>query len=76
MKEGLWIYETPEYKEIGKYTADLSLTFGSQNSQLYASTTFYAFPWKLGLVVLVVLIVLFLLRKRLFRAFKIILKGN
>ena len=22
MKEGVWIYETPEYKEIGKFTAD------------------------------------------------------
>lgn len=22
MKEGIWVYETPEYKEIGKFTAD------------------------------------------------------
>ena len=61
---------------IGKYDANLALTFGSKNEQLYATTSFWAFPWRVGLVVLAVLIVLFLFRKRLYRALKIILKGS
>jgi P pilus assembly chaperone PapD len=61
---------------IGKYDANLSLTFGSKNEQLYATTTFWAFPWKVGLIVLAVIIILFLLRKRLYKALKVIIRGQ
>jgi hypothetical protein len=61
---------------IGKYKAHLDLAYGSKSTQLFADTEFYAFPVKLGLIILVVVIVLFFLRKRLWKAFSVILKGK
>lgn len=61
---------------IGKYDANLALTYGSKNEQLYATTTFWAFPWKVGLIGFAVLVVLFLSRKRLIKALKVILRGQ
>lgn len=61
---------------IGKYKADLIGAYGTKNQQLNASTTFYAFPVRYGLVVLVILFFLFLARKRLGKAFKAILTGK
>lgn len=60
---------------VGKYSADLALTYGSKNTQLYASTEFFAFPWKLGIAVLVILFILFFARKRILKAVKVIAKG-
>jgi hypothetical protein len=61
---------------IGKYTAHLVAAYGDTNQQLSGSVTFYAFPVKYGLAVLVVLILLFLMRKRLGKAFKAIVSGK
>lgn len=61
---------------VGKYTANLALAYGSKNSQLYATTEFWAFPWKVGLVIFIGIALLFLIRKRLWKAFRIILRGK
>jgi hypothetical protein len=62
---------------IGKYTADLKLSYGTQsNSVLTASTTFFAFPVRMGLIGLSILIIVFLLRKRLGKALKTLLTGK
>ena len=61
---------------IGKYTADLALAYGSKNSQLYASTEFWAFPIKQGIVVFAVLLILFFFRKRFFKAIRVIIRGK
>lgn len=61
---------------IGKYTATLIATYGTKGQQLTGSTEFYAFPVRYGIVVLVILLFLFLIRKRLGKAFKAILTGK
>jgi hypothetical protein len=62
---------------IGRYTATLSLAYGTQNNPLLAAqTTFYAFPAKTALITLVVLILGYLFRKRLFKALKILIIGR
>jgi hypothetical protein len=60
---------------IGKYTAKLIVSYGSKNQNLYASTEFYAFPVRFGGIALVVLILFFLIRRRLGKAIKALLKG-
>ncbi len=61
---------------IGKYTANLSLVYGSDSEVLSSSTTFYAFPYKIGGAALVGIIALgFLLyrgRKRIGLALRIL----
>lgn len=61
---------------IGRYTAQLIAAYGDKNQQLTASTEFYAFPVEYGLIVLVILILLFMLRKRLRKAFKALATGK
>ena len=62
---------------IGKYTASVSLVYGTQNNApLVAQTTFWAFPVRYALVALVILILLFVMRKRLYKALKVILIGK
>lgn len=61
---------------FGKYTAYFVGVYGSKNEQLTASTQFYAFPLRYGFVVLVLLILLFLVRKRLGKALKALLTGK
>jgi hypothetical protein len=62
---------------IGKYTADVKLSYGTQsNSVLTASTTFFAFPVRIGLIGLGILVIVFLIRKRLIRAFRMIVTGK
>ncbi|MCL5433100.1 MAG: hypothetical protein M1524_03220 [Patescibacteria group bacterium] len=61
---------------IGKYTANLTLFYGESNQVIYSSTDFYAFPVKEGAIILGVLIILFFLRKRLFRAIKALITGR
>jgi hypothetical protein len=61
----------------GKYTATLTGTYGTDNNQLEPVViAFWAFPWKFGLLILGGLFLLLLMRKRLFIAFKILLKGD
>ena len=60
-----------------KYTATLTGTYGTNNKQLVSSViSFWVFPWKLGIVLLVVLVLIFLGRNRLLTALRIILKGR
>jgi hypothetical protein len=61
---------------FGKYTAHLVAAYGSTNKQLTADTEFYAFPVEYGIIVLVIIVFLFLIRKRLGKAFKAILTGK
>lgn len=57
---------------IGRYTATLFLTYGTGNQRMIASAQFYAFPVKYGLIVLGILVVLWLIRKRLMLAAKVL----
>lgn len=62
---------------IGKYTATVTLAYGTQNNALLTQTiVFYVFPVRLGLVVLFILILLFLIRKRLLKAAKTLITGK
>jgi hypothetical protein len=61
---------------IGQYSATLIATYGTKNQQLSAYTTFTAFPLRYGLLVLVVLALLFILRKRLLKATKALILGK
>lgn len=56
---------------IGSYTANALLYYGSQQTQsINATTSFFVFPTRIAIALLVILIVLFLLRKRLSKAMK------
>ncbi len=59
---------------LGNYTATALLNYGSNNQPLTSVTTFFVFPVRIvaGLVILLVLI--FLMRKRLIKAFKALVK--
>jgi len=61
---------------LGKYTATVSLAYGSKGEILTGSTTFIGFPYRLiGSIVLVLVIIILLLyriRKRLKLAFKVL----
>lgn len=61
---------------IGKYTANASLFYGASNKTLTAKVEFWAFPVKEAAIALAVLIILFLFRKRLLKAFKVIVIGK
>lgn len=61
---------------IGHYSAKLIATYGVKNEQLNGYTEFYAFPVQYGLIVGVVLLILFLLRKRLGKALKALITGK
>jgi WxL interacting protein linking bacterial and host surfaces len=61
---------------FGKYTVQLISTYGDTGKQLTGSTQFYAFPVEYGLIALVILVLLFLIRKRLGKALKAILTGK
>jgi hypothetical protein len=53
---------------IGPYKATAILYYGSTNESLVASTSFFAFPVRVAAAVLLVLVALYLLRKRLSKA--------
>ncbi len=55
---------------IGSYKATALMYYGSQNQSLSATTTFYVFPVKIAAGALVVLFLLYLMRKRLGKALK------
>lgn len=81
--EDVVIYETNVFPEatrqinaelnkrflLGRYTATFVLNYGFEKNQTLSSTaTFYVFPLRMGGVVFIILVVLFLLRKRLAKA--------
>lgn len=55
---------------IGPYTATAIMYYGTKNQAIDASTSFFVFPVKEAAIAAVVLFVLFLIRKRLRKAFK------
>jgi hypothetical protein len=55
---------------IGPYQAKIIASYGSKNLPLVGSVTFYAFPVRYAGVALVILLIIFLLRKRLWKSFK------
>jgi len=59
---------------IGPYTATALMYYGSQNDVMTAQTTFYVFPLRIAAIILVVIIVLFIFRKRIRKAFKALTK--
>ena len=62
---------------LGKYTATLSGKYGTRNLPLnIVSVTFWAFPWKVALAVLLVLVFLYLTRKRWLVALRILVRGE
>lgn len=61
---------------VGKYTADVSLYYGSSNQNLKGSLVFYAFPVYYALIVLAVIAVIVIFRKRFFKALRIIIIGK
>ncbi|MDD5145364.1 MAG: DUF916 domain-containing protein [Candidatus Pacebacteria bacterium] len=60
----------------GKYTATITGTYGSENSLVPVVITFWAFPWKFGLIILASIIILILMRNRLISAIKILVRGE
>ncbi len=64
---------TAELKDqflIGQYKATALMYYGSQNDNLTTSTSFIVFPVRIAGGILVVLVLLYLMRKRLGKAFK------
>jgi hypothetical protein len=61
---------------IGNYTATLIATYGTKGQQLYASTQFFAFPIRYGVIILIILIILILARRRIGKSLKILLTGK
>lgn len=55
---------------IGPYTAEAVLNYGSKNESLHAQTTFFVFPVRVAAAVALLLIVLYLSRKRIRLALK------
>lgn len=60
---------------IGPYTATALMYYGSQNQVLTATATFFVFPVRIAAVILGVIIILFLLRKRLKKALRALTRG-
>lgn len=61
----------------GKYTATLNGSYGTANTPLIPTViTFWAFPWKVGVGILLIVIFLILSRRRWLAAFRILIKGE
>ena len=61
---------------VGHYSAKVIASYGSQNKPLEGSIEFWAFPIRYAAVLLVVLILIFFLRKRLWKSFKILVMNK
>lgn len=65
---------------LGKYTATVSLVYGSQGEILTDSTTFFGFPTKIGVGILagliILIVVLYPARKRIRMALKVLFSGK
>lgn len=55
---------------FGPYTAQAVLTYGSKNESITSTTTFFVFPLRVVVAIVIVGLVLFVMRKRLRKAFK------
>lgn len=55
---------------FGNYSATAIMYYGSQNETLTATTNFFVFPTRIAAIILIVLLLLFLMRKRLGKALK------
>lgn len=55
---------------FGPYTAQAVLTYGSKNESLTITSTFFAFPLRLAVVIGVIIGVLYMMRRRLKKALK------
>jgi hypothetical protein len=55
---------------FGNYTATALMYYGSQNQSINATTTFFVFPTRIVAIVLIVLFLLYLMRKRIGKALK------
>ena len=77
LMEASW--DAPKWA-VGKFRAELTAIYGSQNEPLAAAVEFWIIPWKLfgGIVAggFVFLILLWLMRRRLMLALKILFKGE
>lgn len=61
----------------GKYTATINGSYGTENIPLTPEViTFWVFPWKVGLGVFLLLLLLILSRRRWSAAFRILIKGE
>jgi hypothetical protein len=65
---------------LGKYTATLVSNYGTENTPLSMVVSFWIFPWKLALIILVGLIILITIiirsRRRLRLALRVLFKGD
>jgi len=59
---------------IGNYTASAIMYYGSQNQSLNAETSFFVFPTRIAIIILVILVIIYLMRKRLKKAGKALFK--
>lgn len=66
----------PEHLLIGKYTATIIASYGDKNLPLSGTVVFYAFPIRYALVLLLTLFILFLFRRRIGKAMKMIITGK
>ena len=55
---------------FGPYTVQAVLTYGSKNESLTITSTFFAFPLRIAVVVTIILALVYSMRKRLQKAFK------
>ena len=61
----------------GKYTATLSGSYGVSNTPFApAVVTFWAFPWKVGVGILLIIVFFILTRRRWATAFRVLIKGE
>lgn len=61
---------------LGKYTATANLNYGSKSNPIASSAEFIGFPVKLGLILLAIVVFAVIFRKRLWKAFRVIVKGK
>lgn len=66
----------PQKFLIGQYSATLLLSYGSKNEQLHGYVEFFAFPVRYALLAGIILLGIFLIRKRLLKAFKALITGK
>jgi len=61
----------------GKYTATLTGNYGISNNSLIPDViTFWAFPWKIGLGILIIIIFFILTRRRWIAALRVLIMGE
>jgi hypothetical protein len=62
---------------VGKYTATLNGSYGMANTPFEpAVITFWVFPWKVGVVIWLFVVLIILSRRRWLAAFKILIRGE